>query len=234
MISYKQWQTMNESFVGTFASILSNPVTVGGVVGGLGGTEAALEEGKKKCKKMDAGTIGDEKDEKDVESDAPDDKEGDDKGKKLPPWLQKKSEAKDSGSFDPEGDQAGKVLPWLNRKGNHGAQDKKNAHDKLQKISDKVKKEAAEAIDDLFFASLRSQAGTATTKNSDGFTALTDDQLATAVRPEPTVEESEESQPGDVGFAPNGRLFQLAGMTDDEGNSLIKSIPTLGQDVKKN
>ena len=154
--------------------------------------------------------------------------DGEDKGKKLPPWMKKdeKSEAKSTGGFDPEGEQVGKVLPWLNRKGNHGAQDKKTAQEKLQKLSDKVKKEAAATFDDYFFASLKDQIGTPQGKQSSGFSVIPEDALVQAVR---TDSEDTQPGPGEIGFAPTGRIFQLAGMADDEGNFL----PTLGESVKK-
>ena len=129
MVSYKEWQSMmNESFVGTFASLLSNP------------NAQPFEEGKKK--KMDAGTMGTEKDaetgdgevvdaasEKDEKGDkdkkfsaffqkkeSKEVKCDDDKGKKGMPFGKKKDDAAAKGSEEEGEDKGKKLPPWLQKK----------------------------------------------------------------------------------------------------------------------
>lgn len=58
MITYKQWKNVNESFVGTFGSILAQPNVVGGVVGATGAS--SLEETKNKIRKYMLGESDDE------------------------------------------------------------------------------------------------------------------------------------------------------------------------------
>jgi hypothetical protein len=67
LITYKQWKTLNESFVGTFGSILTQPAVIGGVVGATGASNWSLEETKAKIRNYMLG----EDDDSGSDDDAP-------------------------------------------------------------------------------------------------------------------------------------------------------------------
>ena len=227
MLSYNEWEKLNENF--DFTLGLTSPQSIG-TVGGLGvdleGND--LDEGKKKCskskKKMDVGDEeggdGDElvkpaaPKDKDVDVDVDDDSDDSDSGgddsvddsEGDDVSSDDSGDDSDSGGDDSGDDMGGdKKPPFMSKKGSKKKSTKKS--------SKKMKKESQDELgfnsgDDEFFMSLRTQMGGdqwQMDKNWDGMPTIEEESL---IAPETPAAETETSEPGpgEPGFAPTTRI----------------------------
>lgn len=208
MLGFKEWQQLNENM--SFNLGMARTPTVGGVVGGTGISDWALEEAKKKMKKK---MMGDE-DVEDSDDDA-DDMGGDDDGdsddapKKD---IFKKKPKPDMDSSDDDGDDDGddddmggddddvKDTPMFMKK---KMKDKKKCGKNMKKGCGKaMKNEEAE-----FWASLQGQMGSdLNQRNWDGI-SVQEDALISPADVDPALDAAHaEPGPGEVGFAPQQRF----------------------------
>lgn len=209
MLGFKEWQQLNENM--SFNLGMARTPTVGGVVGGTGISDWALEEAKKKMKKK---MMGDE-DLEDSDDDADDmggddDVDSDDAPKKD---IFKKKPKPDMDSSDDDGDDDGdgdddmggddddvKDTPMFMKKKMKG---KKKCGKNMKKGYGKaMKNEEAE-----FWASLQGQMGSdLNQRNWDGI-SVQEDALISPADVDPALDAAHaEPGPGEVGFAPQQRF----------------------------
>ena len=203
MSSYARWSKLNES--------LSFPLGVSSLSSlGVSGGFQAYEESKKK-KKMD---IGDEipADEPEGEEDA-DDEEGESKGKKLPPWLQKK------GHDEPDGDEGGEGCCSCHAKGDEHKPFCKKAKKGMKKSKKQMQEEmfapyqdcqyeqfpevGSDEYRDAFFKSVAGHMGAPGKRHWSGV------DLGEEVLFQPENDQLPQQQvptAGQVGYAPVGRV----------------------------
>lgn len=213
MLTYKQYKSLNESFDCTLGLSQRQAVGVTSNAGPTLDEFMQLLDEKKKMKKKMLGDMGDDEtgDGEMVEPSSLKDKkvvvDKDDMGD----HDHDHDDDDDDMGDDDMGDDDGGDIDLKGLKGDKLMMMKKKMKNKMKKCSKKMKKEAAEetapeVADDPWMQSVMGMLKGDNERHWDGFSPLTnEDALIPASDPNKGLVD-EQPQPGDVGFAPQGRI----------------------------